>query len=261
VRSEFGKFYVALFDAVLRQTPKAVVTEYSWQANNCDPCPQTPLQADELVTLGADALPKYAQKIASQDGSLQWQMPGEFVLTRLHARYSKDALGEDLVFKAGDGVIGGREDGEAFKLPQGATPSGMNNFQARYIIRHPWTGKIACDNPVRGRWGGPPPGVTEGSTAPKPAQGLAFADRSGNLGMYVAQDVPALQVAAPKEEPKPEAKAEETKTDTKATGDAKPAAGASKPAAGGCGCDLSGGGWGAGAWLVGLAALRRRRRG
>ena len=31
-----------------------------------------------------------------------------------------------------------------------------NFFQARYAIRHAWTGPIRCDKPVRGRWGGPP---------------------------------------------------------------------------------------------------------
>ena len=31
----------------------------------------------------------------------------------------------------------------------------MNNFQGRYAIRHPWVGPIDCENPQRGRWGGP----------------------------------------------------------------------------------------------------------
>ena len=41
---------------------------------------------------------------------------------------------------------------------EGATPSSTNNFQGRYAIRHWWTGPIACKNPQRGVWGGPPDG-------------------------------------------------------------------------------------------------------
>jgi hypothetical protein len=44
--------------------------------------------------------------------------------------------------------MGGREHAvSAGGLEKGATPGGMNNFQGRYIIRHPWTGEIACENP------------------------------------------------------------------------------------------------------------------
>ena len=257
VRDEFGKFYVSLFDAVLKQTPKAVVTEYSWQANNCDPCPQTPLQAPELVTLGADALPKYQQRLQQKDGSIEWSMPGEFVLTRLHARYSKDALGEDLVFREASEVVGGREEGEAFKLPQGATPSGVNNFQARYIIRHEWPGKIACQNPIRGRWGGPwPDWHGGGSQSPRAAKGLAFADRTGNLGMYVAREVPALAVVPASADP---AKTEPAQTEqaVEAKADARPAE-AKKP--GGCACDTGAGAGAGGLLALGLLGLRRRRR-
>ncbi len=86
-RAGFGKFYVALLDAVMRQQPGAVVTEYAWQANNCDPCPETPLQLEELVTLGADVLPSYAGRVKSADGSASWQVPGEFVSARTPGRH------------------------------------------------------------------------------------------------------------------------------------------------------------------------------
>jgi hypothetical protein len=208
VRARFGEFYVSLFDAVLRQTPNAVVTEYAWQANNCDPCPEEPLTMAELVTLGADVLPRYQQQIAAGSRGLQGSMPGEFVLTRLHARYTKESLGEDLVFRAAEPVVGGREDNAGggilaaahakdaavMRLSQKATPGGINNFQARYIIRHPWTGKLECKNPDFGHWGGPPGG--QGSDRPKPARGLAFAARGGTIGMDVAHDVPAAGIVA-----------------------------------------------------------------
>jgi hypothetical protein len=102
-----------------------------------------------------------------------------FVLTRLHARYGRE-LSDDLVFREAQPIQGGRErrDPTTGSLEQGAQSSlfGENNFQARYAIRHPWTGPIACANPRRGVWGGPPPGV-EGSTTAQAARGLAFAPR------------------------------------------------------------------------------------
>jgi MYXO-CTERM domain-containing protein len=238
-----------------------------WQANNCDPCPETPLQLEELVTLGADVLPKYAGRVKSADGSASWQVPGEFVLTRLHARYGKEALGEDLVFKSAGAIVGGREIGGAGKLEQGAQPGGSNTFQGRYIIRHPWTGPITCKEPIRGRWGGPWPDWKGGGGAkPQAAQNLAFAPRGANLGMYVAQDMPELQVVAvaddvpepapTKSETKVEAKVE-AKSETKVEAKSEPATKSSA----GCGCaagetDAAGGLAG----LLGLAWLGRRRR-
>ena len=66
----------------------------------------------------------------------------------------------------------------------------MNNFQGRYAIRHKWTGKLACKNPVRGRWGGPPNG---GAPTTKPALGLAFAPRGQvQLAKSIKQDVPEI---------------------------------------------------------------------
>jgi hypothetical protein len=109
-----------------------------------------------------------------------------FVLTRLHARYDKESLGEDLVFKAAPPIAGGREfltDGQ--KLEQGAVPYGTNNFQGRYAIRHPWKGPIACANPVRGRWGGPPAG--EALKPPVAATGTAFAPRKAELAESLAE--------------------------------------------------------------------------
>src|SRR5206468_3410740 len=72
-----------------------------------------------------------------------------WTVTRLHARYTKDALGQDIVFKQAPAITGGREVRDARgSLEHGSTPAGGNNFQGRYAIRHPWTGPIACANPV-----------------------------------------------------------------------------------------------------------------
>src|SRR5262249_50380616 len=66
-KSEFAPFYAALFDTTAKKTPGAVVTEYAWQANSCDPCPVPPLSGSDLTTLGADVLPSTAKFVTSED--------------------------------------------------------------------------------------------------------------------------------------------------------------------------------------------------
>ncbi|MEM9188660.1 MAG: DUF2330 domain-containing protein [Myxococcota bacterium] len=77
----------------------------------------------------------------------------DFVLTRLHYRYGEAALGDDLVFRAAPAIGGGRGSDADGAVPE---RSSFNNFQARYLIRHRWTGPVACANPIYGQWGGPP---------------------------------------------------------------------------------------------------------
>ncbi len=307
VRERFGEFYAAMFDATLERNPRSVVTEYAWQASNCDPCPGPVLDASILMTLGADVLPGMSGSrrgdasfgtptvagdidaavagavvgtrknaiiacyqgaldrsssiqggasvrvtigtdgsvsgqprltvnggrdaemeacIQSQISSLrfpapqngaaatltipftlvaapvdQWQVQQRltnFVLTRLHARYAKEGIDEDLVFRPADPIVGGREfvqnDG---KLEEGSQPSSVNNFQARYAIRHPWEGPITCDNPRRGIWGGPPSGVGANQQV-RPALDLAFAPRGQmTLSDMLRQNVPELSIEPP----------------------------------------------------------------
>ena len=52
----FGELYAALFDKTVETNPGAVVTEYSWDAQSCDPCPTPALNPGDLLTLGADTL-------------------------------------------------------------------------------------------------------------------------------------------------------------------------------------------------------------
>ncbi len=180
-RREFGAFYTTLFDQTLAKHPHAVVTEYSWSSNSCDPCPTPPLAPRDLQTLGADVLPDHPTN--------------GFVITRLHARYSKDALGDDLFFRAAPPIVGGREfmqsasDSGMAKLERGARADAQNNFQARYVIRHPWTGPIACANPQRGVWGGPPSG---NEPSIHPAAHLGFLPRGAavTLGSFVRGALP-----------------------------------------------------------------------
>ena len=189
-REHFGEFYASLFDHTLEQQPKAVVTEYAWAAGSCDPCPVEPLSAQELRVLGADALPELAARFFDEQGNMlseaEYALPYEFVLTRLHARYDKSSLGEDLVFRTAPPIVGGREflqtDGQ---LERGAVAAeyGGDNFQARYIIRHYWEGAVACANPRFGNWGGPPSGPRRNTEV---ARDLAFVPRGAKLDKFVS---------------------------------------------------------------------------
>jgi hypothetical protein len=210
-RVEFPDFYASLFDRTLLKNPRAVVTEYSWASASCDPCPIPPLTESDLTILGLDVLTgndampeievKNADKLNPQDkqivdrtlASLKRQLmqrhgisANNFVLTRLHARYDKSSLGEDLVFKAASPIVGGREFmNGADGLEKGAQPFRVNNFQGRYAIRHPWKGPIACANPIRGQWGGPPTGG--GAPPPSAAVGTPFAQRKLELAEKLAE--------------------------------------------------------------------------
>jgi hypothetical protein len=303
-RDQFGAFYAALFDRTIEENPRAVVTEYAWDAQSCDPCPGPALTPGDINTLGADALagaapptatnatwvatvkvsdikappedlervrtvlarPERAQfrncylealktdvapsgkvhvtedleppgtpkvihaeaaggklpakvlacveqnargvyfggmkasvKLAyTIDFSVRAPEPGEapwftpppvntwgFTLTRLHARYKKDALGEDLVFKEASAIEGGRE---GVAMSAKSTPASVNNFQGRYIIRHKWTGPVACSEPRYGIWGGPPNGQ---QNATKSATNSAFAPRGQvKAASFLAQPEP-----------------------------------------------------------------------
>ena len=116
VRGEFARTYQALFSAQsAREDHRALFTEYFWDMSWCDPCAADPLTPAELREAGV-----YWAGAASGRGGGQPVM-----LTRLHLRYTRDSLPEDLVFQE---------------------TQDRTNFQARYVLRHPWTGTAdACD--------------------------------------------------------------------------------------------------------------------
>jgi hypothetical protein len=182
VREHFGEFYAALFDHALAQVPNAVVTEYAWDSESCDPCPGPTLDGNDLATLGADVI-----------GATYRDAAGGYTLTRLHARYGKD-IKDDLVFRAVGPIVGGRgipnADGS---LSMAVDQAGGNSFQGRYVIEHAWTGPVACASPQRGRWGGPPEELAAQATA-KPATNLAFAPR-GNVQLASMLTSPVPQAA------------------------------------------------------------------
>ena len=207
VRKSFGAFYDALFERTTEKNPGAVVTEYAWDATTCDPCPEPPLRPDELATLGGDVIVPGEQDpysdipgvVPQRKRRPSWQ-PYGFVLTRLHYRYDKDGLDEDLVFRAAGPIVGGRgmPDQKGQLGERRAQASSVNNFQGRYVMLNPWEGDIACENPQRGTWGGPPSGPTPrpfaaGNTA---LEGTTTNTLTGQLPALIRTDIPELDLEA-----------------------------------------------------------------
>ena len=121
VKAEFGKFYRAMFDrAVERENMHAVFVEYAWDMGWCDPCASEPLSNKELVELGA--------RWIGDDGDAPFRGGGggggaSAFVTRLHVRYDAKSFPEDIAFQE-------THDRE--------------NFQGRYVLRHPWQGDVSC---------------------------------------------------------------------------------------------------------------------
>ncbi len=204
VRKTFGSFYAQLFDETLaKMNNKAVVTEYAWQTTSCDPCPVPPLQPSDLYTLGDDVLSGAAAPAPGQapppprrgfPGGGFYGNFSPWVLTRLHTRYDKQTLSEDLLFHQAGPVVGGRStwDGTAMELPGEVKPDSSNNFQGRYIIRHYWAGPVKCSNPRWGVWGGPP----NGGSSTTAATDLANAPR-GKMALKQVVNSPLPQLGLP----------------------------------------------------------------
>jgi hypothetical protein len=190
--SAFGAFYLALFERTVEKAPSTVVTEYAWSAGSCDPCPGPTLDPGDIATLGGDTLgPQGGAKEdappgAPPQGGMQ---PWEATITRLHLRYTKDSLGEDLVFRAAPPIMGGNGwISGPDKHGAQVTPGGQNMFQGRYIVRHPWKGDITCSDPEFGRWGAAPGKVGA-------VRDVAFAPKGDvSLAALVAEDVASIRL-------------------------------------------------------------------
>ena len=131
VKEEFGDFYKALFDRqVKKEDMRCIFTEYAWDTGWCDPCAGDPPSREDLQKLGVFWLqdaggPSRQRGIIPPRGG-----PENVFLTRLHVRYDREHFPEDLVFQE----TGDRE-----------------NFQGRYVLRHPWNGNADCDAAKRYR--------------------------------------------------------------------------------------------------------------
>ena len=216
VRENFGNFYDLLFRRASATGPRTVVTEYSWDASSCDPCPVPALNPGEIATLGADVLA--GNSPAPRPGRGRF-FGGGFVLTRLHYRYGPQGLNEDLVFRAAPPIVGGRgmPNTEGVLTEEGSQPGSMNNFQGRYVMLNPWQGEVDCKNPSPGRWGGPPgqggggmPPVPPPIASPNQAlRGVSGGPVLTSVGPLVENNIPAIGVragvaeAAPPNDPGP----------------------------------------------------------
>lgn len=118
IKDDFSHFYTSLFDQqVKKEKMKAVFTEYFWDMSWCDPCAAEPLTKDELRELGVFWVDE-----ADSSRNKSWQGGGSqpVKVTRLHLRYTKETFPDDLVFHQ---------------------TNDTQNFQGRYILRHPWKGE------------------------------------------------------------------------------------------------------------------------
>jgi len=165
--AKFPAFYATLLDATMtRAKGAAAVLEYAWGADSCGaPCTDKPLAGDEIEKLGADEV---------FSGDLH---ASELVLTRLHTRFDASTLKEDIVFRAADPISDGHDS-----VPSGK--AAVDQFQARYSVRHAWTGPIECKHPQRGVW------VARGGS--KQAVDLAASPRDVELASLLVSPIPAL---------------------------------------------------------------------
>jgi hypothetical protein len=126
IKTKFKDFYRDMFDQQVKKADmRAVFTEYAWDMNWCDPCAADPLSPEELRSLGvfwltetppSDSIPGRGSR------AIMPPMAGarDVYVTRMHVRYDAQHFPEDLVLQE---------------------TADRNNFQARYVMRHPWQGE------------------------------------------------------------------------------------------------------------------------
>jgi hypothetical protein len=111
IKDEFNDFYKAMFQtAYIREGKNVAFREYAWDMASCDPCAAEPLNREELKKAG-----------------VFWLTPNtsnNVFITRLHVRYTRQKFPEDLMFQE---------------------TSNRQQFQGRYILRHPFTGEMKCE--------------------------------------------------------------------------------------------------------------------
>ncbi|MCB0738324.1 MAG: DUF2330 domain-containing protein [Bacteroidetes bacterium] len=125
VQDQFNNFYQDLFTKAWNNEGQNVVfKEYAWDLSSsnytkCDPCSSTPPDVNDLEEAGVFWL--------TRDNENGWggsNYEGELFFTRFHVRYDRKHFPQDLMFQA--------------------TPN-KERTQGRYVIRHPYTGKLTCD--------------------------------------------------------------------------------------------------------------------
>jgi hypothetical protein len=205
-RGAFDSFYSALLDRTFEQNPGAVVTEYAWDATTCELCTAPGLGPDELMALGADVLPRRvalaadagAPDLTRRFGSARPGAYGAWVLTRLHLRTKKTSAAPDLVLREAEPISGGRETiGPDGALLLGGQKGLINAFQARYAIRHAWTGSVECKAPRRNTWTTRSPNAAGVSTPPLVVASGFPAKRDVALTSFLTSSVLEIGLQAP----------------------------------------------------------------
>ncbi|MEA5616395.1 DUF2330 domain-containing protein [Cronbergia sp. UHCC 0137] len=122
VKNEFGDFYKSMFqNSYTKEDKKVAFLEYAWDMGSCDPCSAEPLNSEELKQAGVFWLDNNANNNIPQ---FRRPFPTSSVfITRLHVRYTRNKFPEDLIFQ---------------------TTSNQQSFQGRYVLQHPFTGKLEC---------------------------------------------------------------------------------------------------------------------
>jgi hypothetical protein len=125
IKSRFKDFYRDMFDQEVKKADmRAVFTEYAWDMNWCDPCAADPLSAEELKSLGVfwlDDAANFAPVPMPRRRPTPTTGARDVFVTRMHVRYDAQHFPEDLVLQE---------------------TSDRSNFQARYVLRHPWKGDV-----------------------------------------------------------------------------------------------------------------------
>ncbi len=231
VKERLGEFYAGVHDALLAKNPKAFLVEYAWPAEKpCgEPCPNAPLAIHELLSMGVDSLeadvpeaernPKppvqteeETAQLTAADKPTRKRLEEQrkevarrralldrnnFVITRLHHRFGKDSLTEDVKVQPAEHVQGGvgTPVGPNAELPAAVEPAKQSRLQTRYSVSHPSKRVVQCDDPKRWRWGKAPPSY-RGLRKTWTARDLAYKKRDKfALKDVIKSSVPALGIS------------------------------------------------------------------
>ena len=129
VQNNFSGFYSNLFQHQWDKEGRSVsMLEYAWdvsprQSLKCDPCVATAPSTQDLIQSGVKWLGRDWNDYSDVENG-ETDYSDNVYFTRLHVRYNRNSFPQDLQFEE---------------------TANTENFQARYIIRHPATGDLSCE--------------------------------------------------------------------------------------------------------------------
>ncbi|MFO0597276.1 MAG: DUF2330 domain-containing protein [Myxococcaceae bacterium] len=215
VQPVFGPFYSDLVNKTFEKNAGAAVTEFAWKGalpppqstigmsggggamfgSSCDPAvPQMVTVDDPLArNLGADVIPgiKTDTQVA--------QFAADATVTRIHLRYTKDSLTDDLVFRQADPIHGGIPGVEKTETAK------ENRFQGRYIM---WRKGSICSGLGIGYGGlggayGPSGGIISSGLAGTNAVMAKATKLEKPFEDYLVTDIPELGITGKGKTPPP----------------------------------------------------------